>query len=275
MAEDLQYRLYNYSIPPPTDAWPNIAAELERDAEHTLSLKLQAAALQPPANAWENIVSILDEVNQPKVIPITRKWTRIAIAAIAIGIIVLAGLFYFLSNNDTKDRSASTRTKQAPAPAVSNTQPSNNEEVVDNAVDDENINNPVPVTVARRSNKTPVRYARVESMDLSNNQANVNVDDIIQQPVSLHSGTQVAPRDYLTVEAPNGQPAKISAKFTDGLGYLFNNEPLRNMDMALKSISWKRRFNNWSDKLMANTGFIPAASNFLDIVALEEMLKEQ
>jgi hypothetical protein len=47
------------------------------------------------------------------------------------------------------------------------------------------------------------------------------------------------------------------------------------MDGVFRSISWKQRFHNWSNKLMNSTGFIPAASNFMDIVELEELLKDQ
>ena len=273
MTEDLQYRLYNLSIDPPANAWPGIALQLDKDTEQKLSLKLQSAALEPPPAVWENIVSTLHETGTAKVIPVRRPWTRIAIAAVAIGIIVLAGLFYFMQS-ETPPGTAS-QTKEQPAPSITNIEPQKEEISIDVPQPQTTLsfaaaNTAIPI---RANNNSPIRYARVETM--STEQQELNIDEAIHDQVSLEPNTYISPKDYLTIAAPNGQPVKISAKLSDGLGYLYNFQPVLNMDGALRSISWKKRFSNWSNKLISNTGFIPAASNFFDIIELEELLKEQ
>ena len=116
MTEDLQYRLYNLSIDPPANAWPGIALQLDKETEQSLSLKLQQAALEPPSAVWDNIVSALHEPTSAKVVPIKRTWTRIAVAALVAGIIVLAGLFYLMKSEPTSSTAGQSR--QAPTPAT-------------------------------------------------------------------------------------------------------------------------------------------------------------
>jgi hypothetical protein len=278
MTEDLQYRLYNTSITPPGDAWPNIAEQLDREAQQKLSYKLQQAVLTPPANAWENILSALEAPAQAKVIPISRKWTRIAVAAITTGIIVLAGLTYFMSSENDPNKSASGQKKEQavpPANSSNSNNQTNNASVI--PLPKQTLTpDPVPVRIAKRAAKTRIRYARVDNSAFAfNKRSATNVVGAINEPLPVETDTYIRPQAYLTVAAPNGQPARISAKFTDAVGYLLTDEPAATMSAALKSISWKRRFQNWSNKLMASSAFIPAASNFLDIVELEELLKEQ
>jgi hypothetical protein len=274
MTKKLQYRLYNLSIDPPTDAWPGIALQLEKDIEEKLSSKLQQAAFDPPPDAWENIVSTLQQENTARVIPIRRSWTRIAVAAVATGIIVLAGLFYLLQSESPNNTAG--QTKQPPTPSIANAQPEKAAIHVDMPQPQATLSfvaagTPIPIRMSSQTNG-PVRYAHVETTGPETEE--LNVDGIIKDQVSVQSNTYIERKDYLTVVAPNGQPVKMSAKFSDGLGYLYNYQPVQTIDGALRSISWKQRFSNWSNKLLSNTGFIPAASNFLDIIELEELLKE-
>lgn len=283
MAEDLQYRLYNHSITPPDGAWPAIAAELDKEAQGRLSLKLQAAALEPPPGVWENIAGTLYGANeayspgQAIIIPIRRRWTRLAVAAIAIGIIVLAGLSYLVLNQSNEQAGIIPKTQRTPNPTGNIPQTEDNVTtdpvvVYNNAA----TSNFLPIRPRRRAIPVNrVRYAKVETMDLSALEARLSGDVLHEQQVEMQPVTQITPAQYLTISAPNGQPARISAKFTNGLSYLFNNEPTTTMDLALRSIAWKLRFSKWSNKLLSSTAFIPTASNFMDIVELEELLKEQ
>ena len=275
MTENLQYRLNNYSITPPESAWPNIVAELDKEAQERLSHKLQAAALEPPPGVWENIAETLYGRDQAQVIPIKRGWTRLAVAAVAIGIIVLAGLSYLLLNQQD-DQASVTPKKQAPS--ATNNLPKAQDNANDPVVVYNNVNtgNLLSFNSPRRRmsiNNNRIRYAKVETTDLSALQTDMS--DVVREPVQTEPGTRIPPMQYLTVAAPNGQPARISAKFADGLNYLLNNESTPTMDMALRSIAWKMRFSKWSSKLLSSTGFIPTASNFMDIVELEELLKDQ
>lgn len=276
MTENLQYRLNNYSITPPESAWPNIVAQLDTEAQERLSHKLQAAALEPPPGVWENIAGTLYGAEQAQVIPIKRRWTRLAVAAVAIGIIVLAGLSYLLLNQQDDQALVTPGTQ---TPSATNNLPKTQDNVTsDPVVVYNNVNRSSLLSFSRPrripvNNNNRVRYAKVETTDLSALQTNLS--DVVHEPVQIEPGTRIPPTKYLTVAAPNGQPARISAKFADGLNYLLNNESTPTMDLALRSIAWKMRFSKWSSKLLSSTGFIPTASNFMDIVELEELLKDQ
>jgi hypothetical protein len=278
MTQDLQYRLNNYSIPPPEGAWPAIAAELDKEsaAQDRIVQKLQAAALEPPPGVWEKIAGTLHGTADAKVIPIKKRWTRMAVAAIATGIIVLAGLSYFMLNGTSEQASVTPETNRTPNATNNVPQPADNVTtdpvvVYDNAT----TSNFLPVrTRPRMVPNNPVRYARVQTRDLAALEAALG-GGVIDEPVATQPRTRIPPAQYLTIAAPNGQPARISAKLTDGLNYIFNNESTETMDQALRSIAWRIRFSNWSNKLLSSTGFIPTASNFMDIVELEELLKEQ
>lgn len=276
MTENLQYRLNNYSITPPESAWPAIVAELDKEAQERLSHKLQAAALEPPPAVWENIAGTLYGTGQAQVIPIKRRWTRLAVAAVAIGIVVLAGLSYLLLSPQTEQAGVTPKANSTPSPT--NNLPQAQDNVANDPVivyNNANTGSLFSFTSTRRIavNNPRVRYAKVETTDLSALQTGMT--DVVHEPVETNPGTRIPPLQYLTVAAPNGQPARMSAKFADGLNYLLNNESTPTMDMALRSIAWKMRFSNWSSKLLSSTGFIPTASNFMDIMELEELLKDQ
>lgn len=278
MTEDLQYRLNNYSISPPEGAWPAIAAELDKEsaAQDRIAQKLQAAALEPPPGVWESIAGTLHETAGAKVIPIRRRWTRIAVAAIATGIIVLAGLSYFILNGTSDQAAVIPGTSRIPG-ATNNIPKRADNTATDPVVvyDHATTTNFLPVrTRPRMVPNNTVRYASVQTRDLAALESALG-GEIIDEPLATQPRTRIPPAQYLTIAAPNGQPARISAKLTDGLNYIFNNESTETMDQALRSIAWRIRFSNWSDKLLSSTGFIPTASNFMDIVELEELLKEQ
>lgn len=285
MAENLQYKLYNASITPPGDAWPKIAAELDKEAEHRLSLKLQEATLTPPAAAWQNILEALNEAvsEETKVVPISRRWTRIAVAAVVAGIVVLGGLYYFMSADGITNNTASQTTSPTNnSPSDSNRSANQTPGTENNLPNVEPANAAIagtttarPVAIASMGFSPRIRYSRVkQTAATSNGASQANVDEAIGDRASLQPKAYIAPKEYLTVAAPNGQPAKISARFVDAVTYVLIDAPADNMNAALKSLSWKQRVSKWRNKLMMNAAFIPAGTNFLDIVELEELLKE-
>ena len=284
MTENLQYRLYNASIEPPVDAWPKIAGQLDQTAQEHLAHTLQEAELEPPADAWKNIAAALDADARPNVIHINRTWKKWAVAAVAASIIIIAGIIYLRPAQPAVDGTASTTEPQRDSNLITNTTPQSKKvSEQDKGQQQTQTSNTVvtvnngPRMLAFTSNTTtPIRYAHVDGAGsgADNNNDNVRIEEAIDQNPSIHPGAYISRKEYLTVAAPNGQPAKISAKFTDAVGFIFNNEPTENLDMAIRSFSWQQRFRNWSNKLMSNAAFIPAATNFLDIVELEELLKE-
>lgn len=282
MAGNLQYRLYNASIPPPGDAWSKIAEELDKDPEQRLVTRMQEATLTPPPSAWQNILDALNEADhtKAKVVPFRRKWRNIAAAAIVTGIVLLSGLNYFMADKDSSGNST-TKTSRAdgqktnastdknivpPTPVTSNdpgTQPAP-VAIVNNA-------SPRPIAVAALGFSPRIRYSRVKPAPAD---SEVNTDGAVGGSASLKPEAFVGPQDYFTVTAPNGQPARISARFADAVNYVMVNAPTDNMTNALKSFSWKQRVSKWCDKLMMNAAFIPAGTNFMDIIELQELLNE-
>ncbi|HYF29915.1 MAG TPA: hypothetical protein VD993_02240 [Chitinophagaceae bacterium] len=287
MTGDLQYRLYNISIDPPVDAWPKIVEQLDNAAREQISHKLQDAALDPPAKAWQNIAAALDESNTSKVIPIARNWKRLAVAASVIAVIAVGAMLYFKPAN-TANTAGNTSTQAKDTPIVHNPVPSNTDDDNSNKTNvagvtassrDENTNrssNPVKLFAFTNPGSTTVRYAHIDVAEITvgNAEDETEINESIVQYASLEPEARVGPQDYLTIIAPNGQPVRISAKFTDAVGFVFTDAPTESIDMAIKSISWKQRFRSWSNKLMSNAAFMPAATNFLDIIELEQLLKE-
>lgn len=284
MTDNLQYRLYNADIDPPVDAWPKISGQLDRIAQEHLTQKLQEAALEPPANAWQNILATLEESNQPAaVVPINRSRRNWTWAAAAAAVIIVTGLLYFKpASTDTDETAATGKSEQEQntvvvPPAARNTDQGSVTNVAQRPT----------VAISTVSGRNPVRIfafanssARVRHAHVSGNSTDeeilesLRVEEAIDQSASLQPDAYISPKEYLTVAAPNGQPAKISAKLTDAVNFVFNNEPVQSIDMAIRSISWQQKFRNWSNKLMNSAAFIPAGTNFLDIVELEELLKE-
>jgi cytoskeletal protein RodZ len=286
MSENLQYRLYNASIPPPGDAWGKIAEELDKESEHRLSLKLQEATLTPPAAAWQNILEVLNEAapGEATVVPIRRKWTNTAAAAVLIGLIILGGLYYFMWSDRYNNNTASNQTLPSQNNSVSNNnsptkQPPVTEYTSPNAqtagADVANLPVARPIAVASMGFSPRIRYSRVKTTAVTSNGASqANVDEAIGDQVSLQPEANIPPQQYLTVAAPNGEPAKISTRFIDAVTYVLIDAPTDNMNSALKSLSWKQRVSKWRNKLMMNAAFIPAGTNFLDIIELEKLLNE-
>lgn len=286
MSEKLQYRLYNASIIPPDNAWPSIAAQLDADAHQQLSRKMQEATLAPPAHVWDNIQSMLDDTRSAAVVaPMRRGWKGMAVAAGTAGIIILSGLFYyFFTRDNTSDRLITTTpsSQQTPSRPGQAIQPKDNATPrasgISPAVTAARPANPAGNTrygLTGNSNQPPVRYAHT---DMGTMQAwgpdDLDLNEVIDEPLQALAVTHITPKKYLTVPAPNGQAVKVSAKLTDAMDCVLLDEPPRDMNMALRNVLWKMRISNWSNKLVSASGFIPSASNFFDIITLEELLKE-
>src|SRR6266513_182646 len=94
MSERLQNKMYDYEVPPPTNLWEKIAAELdESELAHEFPSKLYEIEIIPPPSAWNKINTSLDaeEVESQKhkkVFPIF----RYAAAAAIIGLVAFGSM---------------------------------------------------------------------------------------------------------------------------------------------------------------------------------------
>jgi hypothetical protein len=81
---------------------------------------------------------------------------------------------------------------------------------------------------------------------------------------------------YVTVTGPNGEQTKISKKFIHALSYMnAGSSGDDNLGIMLHEGSlWKWLFQEWRQKLLSQSSFIPGATNFLDILELKEILHE-
>ncbi|HMG83071.1 MAG TPA: hypothetical protein VK559_08540 [Ferruginibacter sp.] len=73
---------------------------------------------------------------------------------------------------------------------------------------------------------------------------------------------------YITVAGPNGQAVKVSSKLS-GLTAYIADDKTDNNDQSF----WKSKFKSWREKMSANS-VTPSLTNFMDIVELSKIVKE-
>ncbi len=269
MTNDFIHKIQQAEIIPPDLVWNNIATDLDGSTNRSFVQKLALAELTPPAAAWNEIESRLQEPRSKIGTLINLNKGRLVAAA------VIAALIFF---------STTWLLNRSSIPAVAKKTPASTESVTekkDVISSDTVINRPMIASMtksrgvsprkliaSRGSNPTPIRHALVESAGQSRAVQTNNNEELVNSAPSTVN-TYIQAPDYFTVTAPNGQLVKISSKFSDAAAYFFNmsddgNDP-----------SWKIRFDNWRKKIISSPSFIPTAGNFLDIMELKELLKEQ
>jgi hypothetical protein len=83
-----------------------------------------------------------------------------------------------------------------------------------------------------------------------------------------------SPNSYVSFIGPNGQEVKISAKFSNIIGYLNNPETEEYLDKVISEGSyWRGKFKEWRDK-MSDNKMAPSPSNFMDIIEMGNILSE-
>jgi hypothetical protein len=279
MSSNLSNKILNAEIPPPESAWDKIAAELEKSESPHFINKMAGASIEPPARVWDKVADALDESSPSKVFRIKRSWLKWTAAAAVIGLTIFSASYFFNGGKEppavsTKENgsgkevnsAASTDAATKASPIPGNIARINAEsKLTDNALLASNKRNLVGTT---RKKEPPVRYAMVESPETENTLAKTtDGEPKVNNNISSDAASYIQAPDYFVVTAPNGERVKISSKFSEAVASLFGGD---NVDYL-----WKSRFDSWKSKLMTNPSFIPAAGNFLDIVELKDLLKEQ
>lgn len=292
MSAPLRNKLQQYEATPPPSVWERLSEQLASEfagADASISQKLDNAFIAPPPQVWDKIAAELGnetiaERKEGKVIPIVFK--RIAVAAIAIGLIAL-GLVYFNGNEKVPQRElVKVPPKQTPRTNSIPSQPQ---------IADATPVVPLPETTPARRVTERRQPAIVDYVDIapdpgpSPEQAPLYELSTVSafQPVSVSApplrdktgnlildlATISNPDDeYIAVTGPNGKQTKISSKFLSCLEYMNGNISASELDS--KGIRCTAQFEEWRKRILSEPAFIPTANNFFDIFELKDLLQE-
>lgn len=301
MPANVQHILLNLETAPPPGVWDTISARLDAEfdvQEIKIAEKLYDWETPPPPDAWNNIVMALPvnpsaKEEPAKVIRLPfRKW---AVAAVILG--VVGFLTWNFLNNTTID------------PGVQNTltppTPSNNNEditvqpsmpAIDASIGNRRRTN---INIARRVNASTVLAAYVSDVmpeETTDDIRYAGVDGLRAQATTSRNGIKGPPikdangniimdqsliisrdNNYIIITCPNGEQTRLSTKFLPLLTDLnATTEPGEYFDAVIRENNiWKSRFTQWRYKLMQQASFAPTATNFLDIMALKDLIEEK
>lgn len=299
MSASLQNKLQQFEVAPPPSVWDKITLQLDNEfvsGDISISLKLGDASVAAPAGIWDKInvelnssaereipaihESVIAEKNTT--IPLYR---RIAVAAIIIGLLFTAGLYFLNSNETVKEMVNKVPKRKAPTVVTEKTPPSlatiTAPAVVARRIEykaPKKINNNVSVIPAQTEEYTSVpeeaplydlhtvsalQPVSVSGPPLRDTKGNIILDaSLISNPED----------EYIVITGPNGKQTKISSKFLSCLGYM--NASISSNDIDPRGLRCKTQFEEWRKKILAQPGFIPTANNFFDIFELKDMLQE-
>jgi hypothetical protein len=282
MSERLQHKLYNYEVNPPGKVWEKIASSLdESHLSESFPAKLYNLEANPPAGVWEKIESTLAGESEI-VIPVRRQFYRIrryAIAAILIGIVALGSLW--IINNSGKNEMLTIET--APEKNDSLNKDSENVTVSESVEDklqkerDDAALEASKQTFAKLDVSSRKRIMAVNPEFLAlpietsrNNEQNPEETyrNIFYSSInsSVHLDTEkynVTDR-YIMLMTPEGHIIRMAKKWGDLVCCVAGEDPDEVCTDQLKK---------WRDKL-ANAPIAPSPGNFLDILSLVNLLRE-
>lgn len=302
MPETLQHKMQQYEMPPPEGGWNAIAALLDEGfdkTEQSIARKLDQYDMTPPAGAFQSIMLEL-EAPEKKAAPVRtlsyRKW----IAAAAVLLLLAGGWWLWPVGKSPATLSANTTTPTENS--ASESSPAQAPESVDRASEGSS-GSLVTVTPARNVSRpmhliSDLRYDQpLVDTEEKDWQAEAINDEVIAKADATPEAGIKAPliRDangkiimdlsllttgngnYISITGPNGEQTRISTKFAQYLMYLGgpDNKSEEYLDFLIRnSNSWKQRFQEWRARIMQSPDFIPSGLNFLDILELKELLKE-
>ena len=298
MSALLQNKLQQFEVAPPPAVWDKISSQLDNEfvpGDISVSSKLSNASLAAPADMWDKINAELNSFSEQaisthesnsaernKTIPLYR---RIAIAAIMIGLLFTAGIYFLNSNEAGKEMVNTVPKRKAPTVVIDNTPPSlatitppafvarrieykapkkrNNNAAVIPAQSEEYTSVPEEAPLYDLQTVSALQPVSVSGPPLRDNKGNIILDaSLISNPED----------EYIVITGPNGKQTKISSKFLSCLGYM--NASPSSIDTDPRVLRCKTQFEEWRKKILAQPGFIPTANNFFDIFELKDMLQE-
>jgi len=307
MSANVQNILRNLETAPPAGIWDTISARLDAEfdaQEIKIAEKLYDWEAPPPPGAWGNIALALQvnaaaDIQETPAKVIRLPFRKLAIAAAVLGIVGFA-TWNFL-NRASGDPIVKDDLPAAPSNTITTdinearVQPSL--PVIDAAIGGRRR---TTINIARRVNAA----ALIQDDLISNALAEEPFDDMpyaavggmhpqvttsrkgIKAPLIkdangniIMDNSLIISRDnnYIILTCPNGEQTRLSTKFLPLLLDLnATMDPAEFFDTMFRESSiWKNRFSQWRYKLMQQASFAPTATNFLDIMALKELIEEK
>ncbi len=303
MPANVQHILLNLEAAPPPGVWDTISARLDTEfdaGEIKIAERLYDWETLPPSAAWDHIALALQLTPAPQEAP--AKVIRLPFRKVAIAAAVLA-IVGFLTWNFLNSAPDNIIVQRTLVPT-----PDNN-----NADNDVRVQPSLPaidasirgrrratINVARRVNAAETLHAdyvrnTMPEADPMDDIRHAEIDGLRAQVTTLRNGIEaplikdangnvimdkslIISRDnnYIIITCPNGEQTRISAKFLPVLTDLNATTDLAEyFDAVIRENNiWKSRFSQWRAKLMQQASFAPTANNFLDIMALKDLIEE-
>lgn len=306
MPSNLHDKLINFEVSPPAVCWEKISKQLDEEfdiAEIRLSQKLFDATATPPSHIWDDIAAAIPARQEKKRLApvISMKWRRIAVAAILLGFIATAVIYFVNSGDETpnvgvainpprKDSSKQPIEKNNQPTPVKVPLPAPTIAVIVPQINTGQNNSIVPVQTIKRVPQNRISAGEEDPMNLNYSHTGYIQSIKNNSPISINGPsirdnngriildpdlvTAPGDKNYIIVTAPNGEQTRISSKFLYLLSSM--NEPDRTDHKDLPSwirAGWKKRFNEWKEKIQQSS-FVPSAGNFLDVFELNELIKD-
>lgn len=270
----------NYEVSPPGEVWNAIVQELdERKSLASLTARMTAHEVAPPPASWQQIQATLNtNKKEATVKKITATGIVSWLSAAAILGFLLVGSYYFLNNSEQ-------------VPAINSDRSfSHNSDEKKTAIPEHTIHiktvSPVKLAITSHYKRRAGNYytapeierdlywASIEEAEpIIVDKQNISIDpkpilnangELIEDLSLVNPGN----KKYINITAPNGEQTTISSKLAGALHY-FGTDDTKNKN----SNTWQQRINEWRQKVM-QSGFIPASSNFLDILEFTELIDE-
>jgi hypothetical protein len=306
MSANVQNILHNLEAVPPPGAWDLINSRLDAEydpQEIKIAEKLYDWETTPPPAAWTQIALAIqvDAVQEPTPARVIQlPFRKLAIAAVTLAVVGFATwAFLNRASGDVivqQDPTVNTPTNIAPADKDVTVQPSL--PVLDASIG--NSGRRPNINVARRVNAAAALPASYISNELSDEATDdiqyAEMDGLHALETTSRKGIKAPPikdasgniimdpnlivsrdKNYIIITCPNGEQARLSTKFLPLLADLnATADPAEYLGSFLweKSI-WKNRFSQWRYKLMQQASFAPTATNFLDIMALKDLIEDK
>lgn len=293
-----QKELYNYEINPPQDVWSKVEHDLDNEFL-IFRHKIRHVEINPPEDKWIQIQQSLNARGGLRSTGIVRKWLRVAIAAIFLGVSFFA-VNYIITEENT-DEMVTSR----PVTGASSLRENGNGKT-DPIIkkDDDTITDKsafVPLIASQTPNKADIpKIQKKSAQKVEDNDRALNAYSIssvspgsafitdryqvestaskkirnskgeIREDISLLD----LPNSYFYITGPNGAAVRVSSKFRNTIQYLNSNENEEMLDVILReSTYWKSKFRTWKQNA-GRSAFIPSVGNFMGIADLMDLLQK-